>query len=140
MATYKVESVQTGYYIISNGEERHGNVVSSYNSNQGVPSDTDLTFNFPVQGPEPLIVTIKGKAGLYIGYNPESPIGRLLWVSESDPNTEWWVAQTGDAYRFYPKNGANLYWYLNASSQGYVGIAAGDQLTGNEPLFRVHSN
>ena len=40
MATYKVESVQTGYYIISNGEERHGNVVSSYNSNQGVPSDT----------------------------------------------------------------------------------------------------
>ncbi|KAN0098052.1 hypothetical protein V8E55_002498 [Tylopilus felleus] len=147
MATYKVESVQTGHYIISvqGGGEHHGDVVSSSNMAYPISMYADMVFSSPVEGPQPVVVTIKGQGGHYIGYNPESPIWRLLWLSESDPNIEWWVAKTDEhTYRFYPKNGADLYWYMNESTvtgrSGYVGLAAGKQLTGNEPLFRLHSN
>ncbi|KAN0098068.1 hypothetical protein V8E55_002514 [Tylopilus felleus] len=138
MVTYKVVSTQTSYYIISTGGERAGDAVQTRNPHQGY-TDADLTFSSPTEGPQQVVVTIKGKAGLYIGYNPEVPI-RLIWLPESDPNTQWWVAETGENtnnYRFYPQNGADLYWYIseNTVTQADVGLAAGKNLTGNEPLF-----
>ncbi|KAN0098067.1 hypothetical protein V8E55_002513 [Tylopilus felleus] len=134
MATiYKIESVQTSYSVISTGQERYGKPVRS--AFAAIPPYlTGLLFSYDVKQSQATPVQIKGKAGLYIGYNTESPT-RLLWLSESDATTQWRVAKTGDAYRFYPNDGADLYWYLNASTEGYVGLAAGKNLTDNEPLF-----
>ncbi|KAN0098069.1 hypothetical protein V8E55_002515 [Tylopilus felleus] len=131
--TYKIESVQTSYSVISTGDERSGKIVRSTKA-KVPPHYTGLLFSYDVKQSQGTPVQIRGNAGFYIGYDLKSP-DRLLWLTGEDPTTQWRVAKTGDAYRFYPNNGADLYWYLSDATEGYVGLAAGKDLTDNEPLF-----
>lgn len=82
MATYKIESIQTRYFIISDGTEKDGDPVTTVDGSVCVPSDTvgilwliprwrgqlivskALTFSSSL-GAAIVQTTIQGKANLY---------------------------------------------------------------------------
>ena len=85
MAEFRIQSVQTEYYVISNGTETNGSVVATIPKSQYNPSITVrilahflrlltmvtwqlLKIRPPPVGSVPIPVTVQGRAGLFVGY------------------------------------------------------------------------
>ncbi|KDR79653.1 hypothetical protein GALMADRAFT_208943 [Galerina marginata CBS 339.88] len=112
MATYRMQSVKTQYYPVTDGA-KDGAILATKNGASVVPPNTTLTFSAPVKD-KPVIVTIAGPDGLYITLPDGAVDGtKLTWTTTA---YEWTVNPTvasdnSITYQFSPADGQNFYMF-----------------------------
>ncbi|KAF8720183.1 hypothetical protein AX14_011224, partial [Amanita brunnescens Koide BX004] len=108
MAKFRIQSVQTEFYVTSNGTETNGSVVETVPKSQYNPSITVLEIVPPVIAPAPVIATVRGGADLFVGYKD---VGGTLFLSWTDAPVKWVISPTGTDFNIRPADGQDLYWF-----------------------------
>ncbi|KAK0192161.1 hypothetical protein F5146DRAFT_1189530 [Armillaria mellea] len=132
--TYTIQSVQTGYYIISASDNKFSQSIATVDGNGGVPAGATLTFNKALEPGNNIDVTIKSINGLYAGWGNNMPYPPPLAWSKDAVN--WQVEMTSPGvYVIIPK-GQDLYWYTN-KTMNRVTLMAGKNVVENENKWYI---
>ncbi|KAF8713874.1 hypothetical protein AX14_012889 [Amanita brunnescens Koide BX004] len=137
MAEFRIQSVQTEYYVISNGTETNGSVVATIPKSQYNPSITLLKIRPPPVGSVPIPVTVQGRAGLFVGYKD---IDGKLFLSWTDKSFEWIISHTSTGtVNIRPANGQDLFWFdkFNVGILSRIALMPGRDVQEHENSFRI---
>ncbi|PBK70709.1 hypothetical protein ARMSODRAFT_973993 [Armillaria solidipes] len=148
---YAVQSVQTGYYIISTEGDVAGQNVATADGNGGLPAGTFLNFN-KVLADNTTDVTIKGASGLYValpevfsftpssstlsnlGYKQNATSGsKLVWSNDA---ANWQVDNTSGVYEIFPE-GQDLYWMTDKATGPTVEVKKGSEVIEKENKWTI---
>ncbi|KAK2462150.1 hypothetical protein APHAL10511_005848 [Amanita phalloides] len=131
MATVRISSVETKYYIFSDGYEKAGEEIETKDVPVGIPPNTTLTFTTATNK-----VTVKGKSGLYVAISGGNAQRKKLTWSTAQYSWDFTVdsdiysistrSETGEKYYWFDKN--TLGTAIELRTNSYVPPPASDQI------------
>ncbi|KAF8345447.1 hypothetical protein F5887DRAFT_1282671 [Amanita rubescens] len=111
LAEYRIKSVQTNNFVVSNGKEMPGDRVMTTPAPEMKPAETIICFNPPLNPPigGNGSSSMMGKAGLYIAVAKEEAGEHLIWRKEA---FVWDIATNGPQFTHsIHAPGKDLYWF-----------------------------
>ncbi|KAF8700912.1 hypothetical protein AX14_000607 [Amanita brunnescens Koide BX004] len=131
-ALYRIESVQTGYVVVSTKHDKQDDRVVIEPSSAHQPAV--VTIDPPVEAPGMVKATVKGASGLYIAVRHETTGSHLIWTKEAH---SWEFATNGPPGThsiFVP--GQDLYWFDKGVHRHLI-VEPGRNAQQHEIFFRL---
>ncbi|KAF8341807.1 hypothetical protein F5887DRAFT_1076393 [Amanita rubescens] len=133
MHKYRIQSAQTGHYIVSTGAEKPGDKVITPPVFD--PHVSIVTIEPAVQGATSQ-ATVIGKNGLHIAIHKAEEGQHLIW---SNQKYIWDFATNGPpgTHSVYV-NGKDLYWFDKKLPGNIIILEPGKHAIENEIFFKLH--
>ncbi|KAF8693221.1 hypothetical protein AX14_002285 [Amanita brunnescens Koide BX004] len=138
MVQLRIQSVQTEYYVISDGSETNGSIVETVSKNEYNPDTTVLQIEPPVtSSPAFVVATMLGKADLFIGYKE---VDGKLFLSWTDRPCMWVISSTEPGtFNIRIADGQDPYWFdkFNVGIDNRVALMPRQDAKEQENSFRI---